>query len=340
MTKVEAASQNRRKSRIAIWESGRGVYFLSGPSALLLVAVGEPDNILDDVLPDGVYIQVEGWRDWYILLSRCLPSRSPNPIITTRSRRLQFCDHVPNGRWFKCCLHLFLKLTKKTSNPFAKLSEISICALPRTCFLRIPSENLTYATFSLERKISQNPLASNRLRKAYWQILPSLFFYRTCEHLSLQERQEDWHRPFRTIGPLFEIVHLLDRASLNPKQKIYLVDLAITSRQHCSESPRFSSIHMRVVTEIPRYCDQVDVLYYLKFSWSDSWMFQSVPFNLKKVIGLSNRLESRCSSGRSRNLQLGAWSIHSLSTLIFLFDEIFTGTKGGTGIIIIKGHCK
>ena len=144
MTKVEAASQNRRKSRIAIWESGRGVYFLSGPSALLLVAVGEPDNILDDVLPDGVYIQVEGWRDWYILLSRRLPSRSPNPIISTRSRRLQFCDHVPNRRWFKCCLHLFLKLTKKTSNPFAKLSEISICTLPRNCFSRIPSENLTH----------------------------------------------------------------------------------------------------------------------------------------------------------------------------------------------------
>ena len=242
MTKVEAASQNRRKSRIAIWESGRGVYFLSGPSALLLVAVGEPDNIFDDVLPDGVYIQVEGWRYWYILLSRRLPSRSPNPIISTRSRRLQFCDHVPNRRWFKCCLHLFLKLTKKTSNPFAKLSEISICTLPRTCFSRIPSENLTYATFSLERKISQKPPANNRLRKAHWQILPSHFFYRTCEHPSL-EPQEDRHRPvpheWTALWDSESSWPSLAESKVSKKQKINIVDLAITSRQHCSESPRF-----------------------------------------------------------------------------------------------------
>jgi len=29
MTKVEAASQNLRRRRIAIWKSGRGVYFIS-----------------------------------------------------------------------------------------------------------------------------------------------------------------------------------------------------------------------------------------------------------------------------------------------------------------------
>ena len=43
-TKTEAASQNRRRRRIAIWESGRGVYFLS---ELLALVVGEPDSILD-----------------------------------------------------------------------------------------------------------------------------------------------------------------------------------------------------------------------------------------------------------------------------------------------------
>ena len=46
-TKTEAASQNRRKRSIAIWESGRGVYFLDEILVLVLVVVGEPDNILD-----------------------------------------------------------------------------------------------------------------------------------------------------------------------------------------------------------------------------------------------------------------------------------------------------
>ena len=96
------------------------------------------------------------------------------------------------------------------------------------------------------KKDLTKPLASNRLREAYWQILPSQFFIAHVSTHPYKNHKKIGTDPFRTSGPLFEIVNLLGRASLNPKylrskkiEKIYLVDLAIIFRQNCSESLRF-----------------------------------------------------------------------------------------------------
>ena len=119
ITKVEAASQDRRKSRIAIWESGRGVYFLSDPSVLLvvLVVVGEPDNILDGAwmkwhceVSWWVYIRripssLQGGTVWDIWRPATNPpwtSCSSNPIIYTVGEvwtYSKYLQSLPSGFW-------------------------------------------------------------------------------------------------------------------------------------------------------------------------------------------------------------------------------------------------
>ena len=152
--------------------------------------------------------------------------KSPNPIISTQSGK---CEHTPNRRWLRC-LHR-LKLIQAS---FAKLL-VALSALPGTCFSRIPSENLTYATFSLERP-----------QKTPGKFCLRFFLSYTFLMFSGEPRRSA-QNPFRTSGPEAK------------KKALSIWRLPVIIFRRMFFSPR----HTRVVTEIYRYLSRATV-----FKWT------------------------------------------------------------------------